>query len=117
MRHGETVRYAADVRHAIRNTGKLRAVALLVVHSLLGAIAPDGAVARRAGRILAAFYIPSMPPALLERHGIELERVAAVTELKIRTGCSLGGLSSAISRTEPRVIAVAKAVSVSRLAI
>src|SRR5581483_427666 len=48
--------------------------------SLLGAIAPDGDVARRAGRILAAFYIPSMPPALLERHGIELERVTAVTE-------------------------------------
>ena len=48
--------------------------------SLLGAIAPDGDVARRAGRILAAFYIPSMPPALLQRHGIELERVAAVTE-------------------------------------
>ena len=48
--------------------------------SLLGAIAPDGDVARRAGRILAAFYIPSMPSALLERHGIEPERVAAVTE-------------------------------------
>jgi 5,10-methylenetetrahydromethanopterin reductase len=48
--------------------------------SLLGAIAPDGDVARRAGRILAAFYIPSMPPALLERHGIELGRVAAVSE-------------------------------------
>jgi 5,10-methylenetetrahydromethanopterin reductase len=48
--------------------------------SLLGAIAPDGEAARRAGRILAAFYIPSMPPALLERHGIEPESVAAVTE-------------------------------------
>ena len=48
--------------------------------SLLGAIAPDGEVARRAGRILAAFYIPSMPPALLERHGIEPEQVASVTE-------------------------------------
>ena len=48
--------------------------------SLLGAIAADGDVARRAGRILAAFYIPSMPPALLERHGIEPDRVAAVTE-------------------------------------
>lgn len=47
---------------------------------LLGAIAPDGDVARRAGRILAAFYIPSMPPPLLERHGIELESVSAVTE-------------------------------------
>ena len=41
--------------------------------SLLGAIAPDADVARRAGRVLAAFYIPSMPPALLERHGIDPE--------------------------------------------
>ena len=48
--------------------------------SLLGAIAPDGEVARRAGRILAAFYIPSMPPALLERHGIEPARVAPVAD-------------------------------------
>jgi 5,10-methylenetetrahydromethanopterin reductase len=48
--------------------------------SLLGAIAPDGDVARRAGRILAAFYIPSMPPALLERHGIAQGDIAAVKE-------------------------------------
>jgi 5,10-methylenetetrahydromethanopterin reductase len=48
--------------------------------SLLGAIAADGDAARRAGRILAAFYIPSMPPALLERHGIEPEQVAPVNE-------------------------------------
>jgi 5,10-methylenetetrahydromethanopterin reductase len=48
--------------------------------SLLGAIAADGDIARRAGRILAAFYIPSMPPALLERHGIEPGSVAAVAD-------------------------------------
>jgi 5,10-methylenetetrahydromethanopterin reductase len=48
--------------------------------SLLGAIAPDGDVARRAGRILAAFYIPSMPPALLERHGIDPEAVKPVND-------------------------------------
>lgn len=48
--------------------------------SVLGAIAPDGEVARRAGRILAAFYIPSMPPALLERHGIEPDQVRPVNE-------------------------------------
>jgi 5,10-methylenetetrahydromethanopterin reductase len=47
---------------------------------LLGAIAPDGEVARRAGRILAAFYIPSMPPALLERHGIEPDQVTPVNQ-------------------------------------
>lgn len=48
--------------------------------SLLGAIAPDPEVARRAGRVLAAFYIPSMPPALLERHGIDPEEVAPIGE-------------------------------------
>ncbi len=48
--------------------------------SLLGAIAADGEVARRAGRTLAAFYIPSMPPALLERHGIEPASVAPVMD-------------------------------------
>jgi 5,10-methylenetetrahydromethanopterin reductase len=48
--------------------------------SLLGAIASDGDVARRAGRILAAFYIPSMPPALLERHGIDPDSVAPINE-------------------------------------
>jgi 5,10-methylenetetrahydromethanopterin reductase len=47
---------------------------------LLGAIAPDGDVARRAGRVLAALYIPSMPAALLERHGIDPQSVAAVGE-------------------------------------
>jgi 5,10-methylenetetrahydromethanopterin reductase len=48
--------------------------------SLLGAIAPDGDAARRAGRVLASFYIPSMPAALLERHGIDPHEVAAVNE-------------------------------------
>jgi 5,10-methylenetetrahydromethanopterin reductase len=43
--------------------------------SLLGAIATDREAARRAARVLAAFYIPSMPPALLERHGIAPEDV------------------------------------------
>ena len=48
--------------------------------SLLGAIAPDRDVARRAGRILAAFYIPSMPPALLARHDIDPDEVAPISE-------------------------------------
>jgi 5,10-methylenetetrahydromethanopterin reductase len=48
--------------------------------SLLGAIAPDREVARRAGRILAAFYIPSMPPALLARHAIEPDDVAPINQ-------------------------------------
>ncbi len=48
--------------------------------SLLGAIAADAGVARRAARILASFYIPSMPPALLRRHGVEPDQVALVNE-------------------------------------
>lgn len=46
--------------------------------SLLGAIATDRDVAKEAARVLAAFYIPSMPPALLERHGIDLAEVIPV---------------------------------------
>ncbi len=48
--------------------------------SLLGAIATDRDAAKRAGRVLAAFYIPSMPPTLLERHGIAAAAVAPIKE-------------------------------------
>jgi 5,10-methylenetetrahydromethanopterin reductase len=66
--------------------------------SLLGAIAADGEVARRAGRILAAFYIPSMPPALLERHGIEPDRVSLVTE-----AFAAGDVQGALKATPPEI--------------
>jgi 5,10-methylenetetrahydromethanopterin reductase len=67
--------FRAGVERAGRNPDDLD-----LGDSLLGAIAPDGDIARRAGRILAAFYIPSMPPALLERHGIDPDAVTSVTE-------------------------------------
>jgi 5,10-methylenetetrahydromethanopterin reductase len=76
----EALGYAVKHFHAGAARAGREADGLDLGDSLLGAIAPDGDVARRAGRILAAFYIPSMPPALLERHGIEPERVAAVSE-------------------------------------
>jgi 5,10-methylenetetrahydromethanopterin reductase len=66
--------------------------------SLLGAIAPDGEVARRAGRILAAFYIPSMPPALLERHGIDPDQVAPVNE-----AFAAGNVQGALAATPDEV--------------
>ncbi len=68
-------RFGAGVERAGRNRKGLD-----LGDSVLGAIATDGEVARRAGRILAAFYIPSMPPALLERHGIASDEVAQVNE-------------------------------------
>ena len=72
--------YAVDhFRAGVDRAGR-RLASLDLGNCLLGAIAPDGEVARRAGRVLAAFYIPSMPPALLERHGIQPEQVAPVNE-------------------------------------
>jgi len=76
----EALAYAIDhARLGAERAGR-DADALDLGDSLLGAVAADGDVARRAGRILAAFYIPSMPAALLERHGIEPARVAAVND-------------------------------------
>jgi 5,10-methylenetetrahydromethanopterin reductase len=44
--------------------------ALDIADNVLGAIGPDREAARRAARVLAAFYIPSMPAPLLERHDL-----------------------------------------------
>src|SRR4051794_14692438 len=66
--------------------------------SLLGAIAADGDVARRAGRILAAFYIPSMPPALLERHQIDPEEVKPIND-----AFAAGDVQSALEATPDEI--------------
>jgi 5,10-methylenetetrahydromethanopterin reductase len=65
---------------------------------LLGAIAPEGEVAHRAGRVLAACYIPSMPPALLERHEIEPSEVTAVAD-----AFAAGDVASAIKATPDEI--------------
>ena len=43
-------------------------------------VAEDSAAAKQAARIIVAFYISSMPPEQLERHGITTEEVAPVVE-------------------------------------
>jgi 5,10-methylenetetrahydromethanopterin reductase len=68
---GEALDYAASHFRAGAERAGRDSSELDLGCSLLGAIGPDGEAARRAGRLLAAFYIPSMPPALLERHGID----------------------------------------------
>jgi 5,10-methylenetetrahydromethanopterin reductase len=76
----EALRYVVDsAARGARRAGR-SVEELDLGNSLLGAIARDGDVARRAGRTLAAFYIPSMPPALLERHGIEADDVHDINE-------------------------------------
>jgi 5,10-methylenetetrahydromethanopterin reductase len=74
----DALRYAVDYVTAGADRAGRDVEHLDLGDSLLGAIAADGDVARRAGRILAAFYIPSMPANLLARHGIEPEEVAPV---------------------------------------
>ena len=76
----EALRYAVHHFEVGAERAGRAADGLDIGDSLLGAIAPDRDVARRAGRILAAFYIPSMPPALLERHDIDSDEVAPVNE-------------------------------------
>jgi 5,10-methylenetetrahydromethanopterin reductase len=90
--------YAVEHFHAGAKRAGRSPECLDLGDSLLGAIAPDGDAARRAGRILAAFYIPSMPPALLQRHGIEPEQVAPVTE-----AFASGDVRRALEATPPEI--------------
>jgi 5,10-methylenetetrahydromethanopterin reductase len=77
---GEALRYAVEhCQVGAEQAGRV-AADLDLGDSLLGAIAPDAEVARRAGRVLAAFYIPSMPPALLERHGIDPDEMKPISD-------------------------------------
>src|SRR5262245_7612117 len=58
----EALGYARDHMRAGADRAGRDPAALDLGDSLLGAIAQDGDAAREAARILAAFYIPSMPP-------------------------------------------------------
>ena len=69
-------------------------------------VSEDSAAAKQAARILVAFYISSMPPEQLARHGIEASELAPVVEAlgarrrhRRRSACS--------SRTTPRSSALA----------
>ena len=77
----EALRFAAD---AVRE-GAARAARTLddgfdFCASILGAISPDGGAAKEGARVAAAFYISSMPPELVERHGIPFEEVGPVVD-------------------------------------
>jgi 5,10-methylenetetrahydromethanopterin reductase len=59
--------------------------------SLLGAIAPDPNVARRAGRILAAFYLPPCPPPCSNGTGSIPARSRPSTKRSLRATYWLSG--------------------------
>jgi len=66
--------------------------------SVTAAVAEDGDAARRAARLKAAFYLPSMPPALLERHGIAVEDVEPINAAFAR-----GDVDEALSLTSDEI--------------
>lgn len=64
----------------------------------LGAIASEPGPAREAARIMAAFYISSMPPELLARHGIEFDDVKPIVE-----AFTAGNVARALELTPPEL--------------
>jgi 5,10-methylenetetrahydromethanopterin reductase len=76
----EAVGYAVEHAHAGAEKAGRDPSDIEVADYVLGAIAPHGDAARTAARALAAFYIPSMPPVLLERHGIAPESVQPILD-------------------------------------
>ena len=47
--------------------------------SLTAAVSDDREAAQQAARLKAAFYLPSMPPALLERHGVSARSIEPIS--------------------------------------
>lgn len=62
--------------------------------SLTTAVADDPVAARRAARLKAAFYLPSMPQALIERHGVPFAEVEPINAAFAR-----GDVADALRRT------------------
>jgi 5,10-methylenetetrahydromethanopterin reductase len=66
--------------------------------NMLGAIAEESEAARAAARVVAAFYLSSMPRELLERNGVDPEEVAPAVEAFNR-----GDVERALELTPPAV--------------
>ena len=62
--------------------------------SLTAAVADDPEAARRAARLKAAFYLPSMPQALIERHGVSFSEIEPINAAFAR-----GDVAEALRRT------------------
>jgi 5,10-methylenetetrahydromethanopterin reductase len=66
--------------------------------NMLGAIAEDADAAREAARVVAAFYLSSMPPELLLRNGVKPEHVAPAI-----AAFDAGDVQRALALTPPEV--------------
>jgi 5,10-methylenetetrahydromethanopterin reductase len=75
----EALRFAAEmVREGAARVGRSLDGEFDFCASILGAISLDGEAAREGARVAAAFYISSMAPELVERHGIPFAEIEPV---------------------------------------
>jgi 5,10-methylenetetrahydromethanopterin reductase len=65
---------------------------------LVSVVSEDSAAAKRAARILVAFYIPAMPPEQLARHGIEMSEVQPMFD-----AFAVGDVAKAINMFSPEM--------------
>jgi 5,10-methylenetetrahydromethanopterin reductase len=94
----EALDFTADAfRRGAARAGRDWATLDLAVN-LLGAIAEDAEAAREAARVVAAFYLSSMPPELLLRNGVEPEDVAPAI-----AAFNAGEVQRALALTPPAV--------------
>jgi len=89
---------AQNVRDGAERTGRRLDASFDLCASVLGAISTDSAAAKEAARVAAAFYISSMAPELVERHGIDYANVRPVVEAFAR-----GDVERALELTTPEI--------------
>ncbi len=94
----EALDFTADAfRRGAARAGR-DSTTLDLADNMLGAIAEDADAARRAARVVAAFYLSSMPPELLSRNGVEPEDVAPAI-----AAFNAGDVHRALALTPPEV--------------
>ena len=95
----ETLFFAAQkVREGADRVGRRLDSSFDLCASVLGAIAGDSAAAKETARVAAAFYISSMAPELIERHGIDYADVRPVVDAFGR-----GDVERALELTTPEI--------------
>ncbi len=95
----EALSFAAqNVREGADRAGRRLDSSFDLCASVLGAISSDSGAAKEAARVAAAFYLSSMAPALVERHGIDYAAVRPVVDAFRR-----GDVERALALTTPGI--------------
>jgi len=89
---------ARSVREGADRAGRRLGSNFDLCASVLGAISSDSGAAKEAARVAAAFYISSMAPELVERHGIDYADVRPVVDAFGR-----GDVERALELTTPEI--------------